>query len=71
MGSLMGWDYLFSSMPYGDAWRERRKLFQKHFHPAKPETHRPIETEYVRKLLPELLEHPQDFMALCRQCVLL
>ncbi|KAF5349225.1 hypothetical protein D9756_009488 [Leucocoprinus leucothites] len=69
MGKLMGWDYLFSSMPYGDAWRERRKLFQKHFHPTKPETHRPIETEYVRKLLPELLEHPQDFMALFRHLI--
>ncbi|KAJ3573817.1 hypothetical protein NP233_g2189 [Leucocoprinus birnbaumii] len=69
MGKLMGWDYLFSSMPYGEAWRERRKLFQKHFHPTKPETHRPIETEYVRKLLPELLEHPEDFMALFRHLI--
>ncbi|KAF9447572.1 cytochrome P450 [Macrolepiota fuliginosa MF-IS2] len=69
MGKLMGWDYLFSSMPYGDAWRERRKLFQKYFHPTKPETHRPIETEYVRKLLPELLEHPQDFMTLFRHLI--
>jgi hypothetical protein len=67
MTELMGWNYLFSSMPYGSAWRERRKLFQKHVNPLQPENHRPIAKNYIRKLLPELLQNGGDFMSLSRQ----
>ncbi|GJE87615.1 cytochrome P450 [Phanerochaete sordida] len=28
---LMGWDWLFSTMPYGPTWRKHRACFQQHF----------------------------------------
>lgn len=63
----MGWKWLTSSMPYGEPWKERRRLFQKHFHAAKVDAHRPREIEFVRQLLPQLLENPERFLDLSRQ----
>lgn len=59
---LSGWDWLFGFLPYGDAWLERRKLFQKHFHPLDYPNHQPREREYVHLMLRRLLDSPQEFM---------
>ncbi|KIJ97415.1 hypothetical protein K443DRAFT_133869 [Laccaria amethystina LaAM-08-1] len=59
---LMGWGWLMSSMPYGEPWRERRRLFQSYFHPGKQTTHHPRQREYIRgMLLPLLLAEPENF----------
>ncbi|EKM77629.1 hypothetical protein AGABI1DRAFT_122003 [Agaricus bisporus var. burnettii JB137-S8] len=59
---LSGWDWLFGFMPYGNAWLQRRKLFQKHFHPLDDASHHPHEREYVHRMLRALLDTPEDFM---------
>ncbi|KAF9451579.1 cytochrome P450 [Macrolepiota fuliginosa MF-IS2] len=62
MVALSGWDWLFGFMPYGEAWLERRKLFQRHFHPLDNASHHPREREYISQMLRRLLDAPEDFM---------
>ncbi|KIJ97388.1 hypothetical protein K443DRAFT_681535 [Laccaria amethystina LaAM-08-1] len=62
ISELMGWGWLMSAMPYGESWRERRRLFQSYFHPGKPTTHQPRQLEYIRgMLLPQLLADPENY----------
>ncbi|KXN82953.1 O-methylsterigmatocystin oxidoreductase [Leucoagaricus sp. SymC.cos] len=59
---LSGWDWLFGFLPYGEAWLERRKLFQKYFHPLDNASHHPREREYVHQMLRHFLDTPEEFM---------
>ncbi|KAF9531309.1 cytochrome P450 [Crepidotus variabilis] len=59
---LAGWNTLFGFMPYGERWKEHRRLFQKHFHPSNTLVHQPFELEYTRKALKKLLVSPEKFM---------
>lgn len=53
---------LFSIMPYGDQWRNHRRIFQQHFSAKHLPRDQEKELEFVRKgLLPNLLATPQDF----------
>lgn len=54
-------------MPYGEAWKERRRLFQQHFHPLDTMSHQPREIEYTHQMLPRLLEKPELFIDHFRQ----
>ncbi|KAF5346718.1 hypothetical protein D9756_010420 [Leucocoprinus leucothites] len=60
---LMNATRFMAVIPYGDAWKARRKKFQHHFPPNDPShiaTSR--SEEFVRKyLLPNILENPRDF----------
>lgn len=57
----MGWDWIFSSMPYGDKWRAHRRLFNKHFRPEMVHTYYPIQTKEVHTLLRSLVHSPDQF----------
>ncbi|KAJ3505494.1 hypothetical protein NLJ89_g7384 [Agrocybe chaxingu] len=59
---LVGWSWLFGFMAYGEPWRERRRLFQQHFHPNEIKIHQPREVEYTHKMLRRLLDSPERFM---------
>ena len=54
-------------MAYGTAWKQRRRFFQRHFHPSKDPTHKPQEIEYARKMLIQLLQTPENFTNHLRQ----
>jgi len=58
---LMGWDWLFSSMPYGQRWRDHRMLFHQHFRPNVISQYHPIILEETHVILRNLLKHPDDF----------
>ncbi|KAH7931093.1 cytochrome P450 [Leucogyrophana mollusca] len=58
---LMGWDWLFSSMPYGLRWKHHRKLFRHHFHPSLTSTYHPVVLEETYTTLRNLLRTPDDF----------
>jgi len=64
---LMGWSWAFSTMAYGDSWRERRRLFTKYFHPNNPSANIPQQLEFVHKMLVQLLDGPKDFMSITRR----
>lgn len=49
-------------MPYGDSWREHRRLFHQQFHPGVTHKYHHIISEQVRKLLKRLIAQPEDFM---------
>lgn len=60
--SRMGWDWIFSSMPYGDTWRKHRRLFHNHFNPAASLTYLDVQTKEAHSLLQSLAENPADFV---------
>ncbi|PSR97714.1 hypothetical protein PHLCEN_2v4272 [Hermanssonia centrifuga] len=66
LNELVGFDWDFSFMPYGNEWKESRKIFTQYFRPTAAANYRPIETQKTRDLLLELLETPDDFMKLFR-----
>ncbi|EAU86764.1 cytochrome P450 [Coprinopsis cinerea okayama7 len=69
VNELIGFDWLFGFMPYGEGWKERRRLFQQHFHPLNTSSHQPIELEFTQKMLQQLLQTPHDFMSHIRHMV--
>ncbi|TFK36245.1 cytochrome P450 [Crucibulum laeve] len=66
---LVGWNWLFLTMGYGDAWKERRRLFTRHFHSSGTSVHRPRETLFVRRLLAQLLDGPSKGLELTREMI--
>ena len=56
-----------SAMVYGEPWRERRRIFQKYFHSANTRFYRPIQMEFIRKMLPCLLDAPGESLNISRQ----
>ncbi|KAF8799127.1 cytochrome P450 [Phlegmacium glaucopus] len=63
---LMGWGWVMATMVYGEPWRERRRMFQKHFHPSNTQFYRPIQREFIRKMLPHLLDAPVELLSILR-----
>ncbi|KAF8900234.1 cytochrome P450 [Gymnopilus junonius] len=66
VNELMGWDWILPTMAYGERWKERRRLFQKHFSTRNAHVYRATQLEFVRKTLPRLLDHPDDFLPMIR-----
>ncbi|KAI8996249.1 cytochrome P450 [Trametes punicea] len=62
LNELVGCDWHFVFMGYGENWRERRRVFHQYFHPNAATTYRPKELKVARELLRRLLETPEDFM---------
>jgi len=57
-------------MPYGEEWKERRKLFTRYFHPSNPKVYQLRELEYTHKIVRRLLDSPEKFMEHLRLWVL-
>lgn len=55
----MGWDWLFSTMPYGPRWRDHRSLFHRHFRRHMTSGYYPIILKETRTTLRNLLDSPQ------------
>ncbi|KAF8884185.1 cytochrome P450 [Infundibulicybe gibba] len=68
INELMGWDVIMSFLPYGSAWRARRRLFHEHFHLSAVEKYKPIQARGSRDFLQRLLDNPDNFMHLIRHC---
>lgn len=58
----LGWGSLFSFMPYGDAWRIRRRAFWQEFNAHRSLNHRPKQLDTCRDLLRRLLKEPEEFL---------
>ncbi|TFK41062.1 cytochrome P450 [Crucibulum laeve] len=58
---LIGWDWLFSSMCYGDRWKQHRNLFHKHFRPNDSDRYRALQQKETHTLLRNLLQTPENF----------
>ncbi|TFK38145.1 cytochrome P450 [Crucibulum laeve] len=62
LNDLMGFGWEFSFIPYGKAWKDRRKLFTQELQPPKSMLYRPRTLQAARTLLERLLEKPDDYM---------
>ncbi|KAK7049828.1 hypothetical protein VNI00_005258 [Paramarasmius palmivorus] len=61
MNELIGFDWHLGFMPYGDSWRDHRKLFHQEFQPPATLRHRPNELQATRHLLGRLLQSPANY----------
>lgn len=65
----MGWSINVAVMPYGEEWRKRRKVCQKHFNAKAAQSYELLQTMKVRQLLQGLLDTPEQFEAHNKMCV--
>ncbi|OSD07442.1 cytochrome P450 [Trametes coccinea BRFM310] len=56
--SLAGQAYNFAFMPYGQWWRDHRRMFWQHFNPGRMSEYWHVERAVTRKFLVKLLEKP-------------
>ncbi|KAF9552413.1 cytochrome P450 [Agrocybe pediades] len=66
---LMGCEWSFSLLPYGRAWRDRRRLFIQYFHPSHVKNYHTSETKFAQSMLPRLLDNPEDFWSTLQYAV--
>ncbi|KAF5338850.1 hypothetical protein D9758_015574 [Tetrapyrgos nigripes] len=62
VNELMGWNYSFALIDYGDEWRAQRKLFQQEFTPVASERYQPVQTQVSHQFLKKLLDDPENFV---------
>ncbi|GLB42757.1 putative cytochrome P450 family protein [Lyophyllum shimeji] len=67
VNELMGWDFHFAFMPYGDLWRQHRRVMHQSFHPAAAAKFHPTELKAAHGLLRRLLDEPDDLLSHLRQ----
>ncbi|RDB27983.1 hypothetical protein Hypma_002125 [Hypsizygus marmoreus] len=60
LNELCGYDFHFGLMPYGDRWREHRKLFHQSFSPAASKVFRPKILKSTHGLLRRILNDQPD-----------
>ncbi|KZT72767.1 cytochrome P450 [Daedalea quercina L-15889] len=58
VSNLMGWDWLFSTIPYGPRWKQHRTLFHHYFNTTTSPAHHPIQTKETSVMLQNLLTTP-------------
>ncbi|KAJ7851374.1 cytochrome P450 [Mycena leptocephala] len=62
VNELMGWDFSFGGMKYGEHWRAHRRLFHSVFHTEAAMLFRPKELTASHELLRRILHNPDGFM---------
>ncbi|KAF8880683.1 cytochrome P450 [Infundibulicybe gibba] len=66
--STMNLDIVITFLPYGSAWRVRRRMFHERFHMGVVGQYKPIQARESRRFLQRLLDTPDDFMHHIRHC---
>ncbi|KAI0826821.1 CyP450 monooxygenase [Trametes gibbosa] len=59
MIELIGWEWGFGFMPYGQQWRRHRRLFWQHFHPGVISKYHSYQREASSKFLQKLFTTPE------------
>ncbi|THU83987.1 cytochrome P450 [Dendrothele bispora CBS 962.96] len=62
VNELMGWNFSFGLMEYGDEWRAQRKIFQHEFSPSAAERFQPLESQVAHQFLVHMLDKPDGFV---------
>lgn len=55
----MAWDFSFGHLPYGQKWREHRRIFHQYFNQNAVKDYQSLELNEVRLMLGRILETPQ------------
>ncbi|KAF7299262.1 Cytochrome P450 [Mycena indigotica] len=61
MLNLMGWEFNFAFMRYGDNWRQHRRLMHQFLRLAAVPAYHPVQVKKSHDLLRIFLSHPKDF----------
>ncbi|KAF9452681.1 cytochrome P450 [Macrolepiota fuliginosa MF-IS2] len=67
---LIGWDWAFSTMAYGERWKRHRNLFHRHFRQSVPAYYQTIQIKEAHTFLRTLLDDPDSFRYLTRRAAL-
>ncbi|KAG6888048.1 hypothetical protein C0995_010909 [Termitomyces sp. Mi166 len=59
---LMGWDWTFGHMPYGERWKAHRRMFHRQFQQSVAPVHWPTQRKEAHSLLRSLLDSPQELI---------
>ena len=62
-GELVGWNKTLGLTPYGERFREFRKIFQQYFGSRGSERIRVLQERECHRMLSRLRDTPQDFVA--------
>nr|BED43030.1 cytochrome P450 monooxygenase [Trametes versicolor] len=62
MRLISGWEWTFVLMPYGQAWRQRRKEMHQFMHPNTVAQYQPLQQREAVKFLHRLLAQPEAFL---------
>ncbi|KAJ7596548.1 cytochrome P450 [Mycena floridula] len=62
INGLMGWDWSFGHMRYGERWKNHRRMFHKQFQASNVSMFLPIQLKEAHKLLRRLLKEPNDLI---------
>ncbi|KDR69246.1 hypothetical protein GALMADRAFT_160541 [Galerina marginata CBS 339.88] len=66
---LMGLTCFMFMMPYGEKWRESRRAFTKYFQGGDLTRFHASHMQFVSKMLPRLLDRPEDFFEITQHTV--
>ncbi|EED83945.1 predicted protein [Postia placenta Mad-698-R] len=58
----MGWDWLFSTVPYGTWWKRHRTLFHQYLNANTTPNYHPIQTDETHVMLKNLAATPDNFL---------
>ena len=56
----MGWDWLFSTIPYGSWWKQHRTLFHQYFNTTTAPIYHPVQYKETCVMLHNLLTTPDN-----------
>ncbi|KAF9041392.1 cytochrome P450 [Panaeolus papilionaceus] len=62
INEILGWSWLMPFMRYGAEWKERRRHFQRYFHPSTLTIHKPQEKQHIHRLLQRMSEDPKNHL---------
>ncbi|KIJ06205.1 hypothetical protein PAXINDRAFT_20589 [Paxillus involutus ATCC 200175] len=62
VNDLMGWNWSFGHMSYGERWKKHRKMFERLFRPAVAPTYWPLQGKEAHALLRNLLDLPRELI---------
>jgi len=63
----MKMDWSLAMIPYGESWRKRRKVFTQYLSPNTVQTSDPVIVDFIRNMLPQLLESPDELFDIIHQ----
>ncbi|KAF4610084.1 hypothetical protein D9613_010449 [Agrocybe pediades] len=63
---LIGWDFSFAHMPYGERWNVHRRMFHREFQQSAATAYHPIQAEEAHALLRNLLQNPENWESYLR-----
>ncbi|KDQ55433.1 hypothetical protein JAAARDRAFT_37446 [Jaapia argillacea MUCL 33604] len=62
INDLMGWEWSFGMMRYGDRWKKHRLVFDRQFKSSVAPAYRPIQAAQCHLFLRRLLDSPNDLL---------